>query len=287
METDVGGLKGEVAMKRMVGYALAGATAVGCAAAGVVRHQLTELLQPVSGTFANGMPYLRIGSGPKSVVFMPGGPAHDIRTDGFATWYLGRLFRPFLNNGYTMWLVARRPNMPTGYSVEAMAHDYATAIAEDLGGKIDLAIGAEPYGGMIAFALAARHAERCDHLAVVCAGYELSEQGKQLERGFATFMSQGRTRDAGALLFRFTFPKIPPSPADRVLGAALVWLAYGKTPAHFANDVVVEAEAVASFDGRSILAQIPGPVLVIGCDRDPEFPKEVYDEPADSSRTAP
>jgi pimeloyl-ACP methyl ester carboxylesterase len=43
---------------------------------------------------------------------------------------------------------------------------------------------------------------------------------------------------------------------------------------------MVEAEAVAAFDAREILPEIRVPVLLIGCDRDFDFPKEVYEETA-------
>jgi hypothetical protein len=37
---------------------------------------------------------------------------------------------------------------------------------------------------------------------------------------------------------------------------------------------------VAAFDAREVLPQTPVPVLLIGCDRDFEFPQEVYEETA-------
>jgi hypothetical protein len=43
---------------------------------------------------------------------------------------------------------------------------------------------------------------------------------------------------------------------------------------------MVEAEAVVAFDARDVLPGIRVPVLLIGCDRDFEFPKEVYEETA-------
>jgi hypothetical protein len=43
---------------------------------------------------------------------------------------------------------------------------------------------------------------------------------------------------------------------------------------------MVEADAVVAFDAREILPEIAVPVLLIGCDRDFEFPKEVYEETA-------
>jgi hypothetical protein len=55
---------------------------------------------------------------------------------------------------------------------------------------------------------------------------------------------------------------------------------FGQTHPYFASDVLVEAAAVAAFDAREVLVEIPVPVLLIGCDRDLEFTKEVYAETA-------
>jgi hypothetical protein len=54
----------------------------------------------------------------------------------------------------------------------------------------------------------------------------------------------------------------------------------GETYPSFAQDVLVEAEAISAFDGRAILPEIKVPLLLIGCDRDFEFPQEVYEETA-------
>jgi pimeloyl-ACP methyl ester carboxylesterase len=55
---------------------------------------------------------------------------------------------------------------------------------------------------------------------------------------------------------------------------------YGKTHRYFANDVIVEAEAELACDARDVLPLIRVPVLLMGGDRDPYFPREVYEETA-------
>lgn len=42
----------------------------------------------------------------------------------------------------------------------------------------------------------------------------------------------------------------------------------------------MEAEAELACDARDVLPLIPVPVLLVGGDRDPYFPKEVYEETA-------
>ena len=110
-----------------------------------------------SGTFANGMEFLTWGSGPKTLLFLPGGPGSAVPS-GMLSRMSRRWFDPFVEAGYAIWYVTRRRNMPEGHSVEDMADDYAHVISEELGGRVDLVVG-ESYGGMIAQYLAALHGE--------------------------------------------------------------------------------------------------------------------------------
>jgi pimeloyl-ACP methyl ester carboxylesterase len=143
-----------------------------------------------------------------------------------------------------------------------------------------LVIGEEPCGGMIGFCLAARHADRFDHLAVLLAATGMSEEGKEVELGFARLMSEGRTGEAGALLIKFILPELRVPGTDRPLGTALVRFAFGELHLYFASDVLIEAKAVTAFDGTPVLPQIATPVLLIGCDQDAAFSKETYEETA-------
>ena len=241
-------------------------------------YRLKGTPKAVSGIFPNGMAYARLGTGPKTLLFIRSGPGNVVPTGrifvALSAFWLG----PFLENGYTIWNVTRKQNMPKGYTVADMAEDYAGMIADELDRKVDLVIGEEAYGGMIGFCLAARHPDRFGHLAIMLAGYQMSEQGKALELDFARLMSEGRTSEAGALVVGLMAPDLRMPGVARVLGALLVRVMFGQTHRYFASDVMVEAEAVAAFDAREVLPEIPVPVLLIGCDRDFEFPKEVYEE---------
>jgi carbon monoxide dehydrogenase subunit G len=71
-----------------------------------------------------------------------------------------------------------------------------------------------------------------------------------------------------------------PRGVKRVLGALMGRSMYGKTHPYFAKDVIVEAEAELTCDARDVLPAIPVPVLLVCGDRDPYFPKEIYEETA-------
>jgi pimeloyl-ACP methyl ester carboxylesterase len=268
-------------MRRVTRIALlTGGTVAAVGAGAFARRRLQELPTPVGGVFPNGMAYARLGTGPKSLLFIRSGPGNVVPT-GLPMAVMGALWiRPFLENGYTTWIVTRKRDMPKGYTVPEMAEDYAGLIEDEFGGKVDLVVGEDSYGGMIGFCLAARHPDRLDHLAISLSGYRLNEEGKAAQLDFARLMSEGRRGEAGALMIGHVAPGFTLPGLDRVIGAALVRFMFPMTHPYFAKDVVTEAEAVAAFDAREILPEITVPVLLFGCDRDVEFPKEVYEETA-------
>ena len=268
-------------MRRVAKVALVtGGTLAVVGAGAVAGRRLQQLPTPVGGVFPNGMAYARLGTGPKSLLFIRGGPGNVVPT-GLPMAVMGALWlRPFLENGYTTWIVTRKRDMPKGYTVPEMAEDYAGLIEDEFGGKVDLVVGEDAYGGMIGFCLAARHPGRLDHLGISLSGYRLSDEGKALQLDFARLMGEGRSGEAGALMVGHVAPGFTLSGLDRVIGAALVRFMFPVTHPYFAKDVVTEAEAVAAFDAREVLPEITVPVLLFGCDRDVDFPKEVYEETA-------
>ncbi len=256
----------------------AGSVAGAVAAGALVRHRLRTggpaRPEPVTGSFANGMGYARLGTGPKTLLWLggpflgaPGGPLLAL---------MAFMVRPFVAAGYSVWIVAQRPNMAVGYTVADMAEDYAQVIAGEFGGKVDLVIG-ESTGGMIGFCLAARHAGLFGHIAIGVAGYTMTGQGKTANRDSARLLSEGRKTEAATVLGNLLYPGIP-APAGRVIAAITAQVMYAAP--YIPSDVTIVAEAVNAFDGREILPGISVPVLLVCGDRDRWFAKEVYEETA-------
>lgn len=270
-------------MRRVTRIALiAGGTLAVVAGGAFARARLRGATQgipkPVTGMFPNGMAYLRWGTGPKTLLWIPGGPGNGA-PGGLSMQMTLAMFRPFVEDEYTAWLVVRRQNMPKGHTMADIADDYAGLIADEFGGKVDLVVGMS-YGGMVGYYLAARHADRFDHIAISVAGYEVSERGKTLDYDFARLLSEGRNGEAGALLLGSLGPDIRVPGVARVLGAVMGRLMFGETHPYFASDVMVEAEAELACDAREILPDIPVPVLLVCGDEDLYFSKEVYEETA-------
>ena len=236
---------------------------------------MTGLLGPRSGTFANGMDFLTWGSGPRTLLFIPGGPGSSIPT-GMMSKVSRRWFDPFLEAGYAIWSVTRRRNMPAGHSVEDMADDYAQVISEELGGRVDLVVG-ESYGGMIAQYLAACHGESWGHLAIVAAAAEVNDWGKEVDSRQSSALARGDTVGFGMAFAEYVLPGERSRWARRLVGP---WIGRGLLSGknYPPADLSVELEAEIAFDSRQVLAHIETPVLLICGDRDQFFPIELVEE---------
>ena len=265
-------------MRRSAALALVtgGALAVGTLA----WYRLKGTPKAVSGIFPNGIAYARVGSGPKTLLFILGGPGMGAPQGLRLALLPFTFYPPYIEAGYTVWIVARRQNMPKGHTIADMAEDYAGLIADELDGKVDLVISEGPTGGWIGFCLAARHPDRLGHLVTASCGYTVSEQGKTIDHDFARLRVEGRWDDASALQFTSFYPDLRLPGVARVLGVAMGRLLFADGNPYRAHDGMVEAEAEMVFDARKILPQISVAVLLIGGDRDIYTPKEVYEETA-------
>ena len=154
-------------MRRMV--VLAGALAAGAVAWSRTRGGGPGNPKPVKGIAHNGMAYARWGSGPRRLLVIPGGPDNTPPGGMMLSRYL-RVVRPLVEDGWTAWVVARKQRLPLGCSIADMADDYGQLIADELGGKVDAALGLST-GGMIGLQLAARHPERLGRIAITAAAY--------------------------------------------------------------------------------------------------------------------
>ncbi len=268
-------------MRRRTKVALVVAGIAAIAGGGQVRTRFqgrrTAIPRLVTGVFPGGMAYVRWGTGSKTCLMLGGGPGNAMPRERFLSWLL-RPYRPLLEEGYTIWMVTRKQNMPKGRTFADMADDYAQLIADEFGGKVDLVVGFST-GGQIGFYLAARHPDRFGHIVIAVAGYADDEQAKKVLVPYARLAGEGRMDEAMASMFEVLYPSLPRA-VGRVLGKVQGRLMYGETHESFANDVMVEAEAELACDARDVLPAISVPVLMVCGDRDEGFSKEVYEETA-------
>jgi len=256
--------------------ALIMAAAAGAVLGGVAVWRKTRASRPEvrTGTFSNGIEYDAVGSGPRTMLFLPGGPG-IIRM----VWarVSTRLLRPLAAAGFTVWRLKRRRDMPPGHTINDMADDVAHVIEEDFGGRVDLVVGAS-YGGLIALYLAARHPASVGHVVLDASAATATDEGLEADRKYGEALGHGRFAEAGEALLEEMAPGDRLRPMRRLLGPLL-----GRMLASSGNnlpDVLVETQAEMGVDARPVLPQITAPVLLIAGDQDMFLTREIVEETA-------
>ncbi len=228
------------------------------------------------GTFANGMEYLTLGDGPKSMLFIQGGPG-SVLPSGPVGWLRQRRFVPYVRAGYAVSIVTRRRHMPAGHTVADMAQDYADVIRDEFGGRVDVVVG-ESFGGMIAQYLAALHPERLGAAVFVVAGCRVDDDAGDVDSRLVSAWVRGDRRKAGEVFGEYLAPGPRFRWLRRLVGPLLLPQMMGAgTPD---EDLLTENAAEVAFDSRDVLPRISVPVLLVAGDRDRFFPEAVIKETA-------
>ena len=227
-----------------------------------------------AGVFSNGIAYDVIGTGSRTVVFLPGGPG----IVPMAWNRVGRtLLEPLAASGYTVWRLARRSGMPAGHSLEDMADDVARVIDEAFGGRVDVVVGLS-MGGLIAQFLAARHPDAAGRVVLLSAAAVPTPATVESTRREGEAWGHGRYNEAGAAMFEDVLPGERLGWLRRLLGVPMGRM-LAKSPTHPA-DVLVETAAVMDVDARPVLPGITAPVLLIYGEKDTSFAPDAVDETA-------
>lgn len=231
----------------------------------------------IHGTFAGGIPYVRFGAGPKTMLCLAGGPGNTVPSGVGATGFV-RGMRAFTDE-YTIVLVTRKAGLPEGYTTRDMAEDYAELVRGEFGGHVDLVMGTS-CGGMIAQYFAAEHSGMLDRLVIVMSGPVVSAEAKRIDLQYADLIS--RRKDRRAMVVRGEAVTKPG--AGRLAMSALLWLLgpalLGKIDDTFRRDVMVEAKAEAAHDSRDVAERIGVPTLVVGSTEDFVIPVTTVSEMA-------
>ena len=231
-----------------------------------------------TGTSADGIEYSVLGSGPRTLLNLPGGPGSELPSGLLARFTEAR-FLPFVRAGYAVWTVTRPRGMPPGHTVADMASDCARFVEEHVGAPVDLLLG-ESYGGMIALHVAADHPQTARRVVLVVSAAVVTPEGTDVDVRWARARAEGRHAEAGAVFLEYFLPGQRAAGVRRLLGPAAGRLFAGsRVPA---GDLLVEADAEAAFDARPALARIPVPVLMLCGDRDRFFARSAVQATCDA-----
>ncbi|MBQ3193034.1 MAG: alpha/beta hydrolase [Oscillospiraceae bacterium] len=205
------------------------------------------------------MDYVRFGSGPKTLVMLPG-LGDGLRTTKGLALPMAAMYRKFIGE-YTVYLFSRKNALPQGHTTRDMARDLKQAM--DMLGIETADVAGVSMGGMIAQHLAADYPERVKKLVLVvtCPRYNpiltnavsqwigLAERGDHtalMDSNLRLIYSEGYYRK-NKWLVPITGRLTKPKSYDRFFA---------------------QAQACLTHDASDRLGSITAPTLVMGGERD-------------------
>jgi pimeloyl-ACP methyl ester carboxylesterase len=226
-----------------------------------------------SGHLAGGLPFVRFGEGPRTLVVFP--PINDALQDvthgaRFFRWY----FRRFAED-HTVYLVSRRRGLPSGYTTRDMAADYGEALGRGIGPAHVMGLS---LGGLVAQHFAADHPEHVESLVIGVAARGLGPEGQEIVRRWIGLAQAGRWRNLHAEMVVSMYTGVRRPLYDliaRLLGGAVV-----RNPAA-REDFVVSAEAALNHAAEDRFETIGVRTLVVGGAQDRIFPAALQKDTAE------
>jgi len=218
-------------------------------------------LKVTTGYSKNNLPYFRIGDSPRNLVIFNGLDFDHKPPSGLMLRMSANYFKR-LAQGFTVYMVNRKPGLPAGYSMQDMSNDYATMIKDELGEPVDV-MGIST-GGPMAQYFAVDHPKLIRRLVLAMTGYRLTEQGAKLQRRMGDLALRRKWRAAYSTMMTGVYPR----GIKQYLFKVLMWLFGAMGAPADPSDGLVEIEAEDKHDFKERLAEIKVPTLVIGGEED-------------------
>jgi pimeloyl-ACP methyl ester carboxylesterase len=219
------------------------------------------------GTF----PCLVAGSGPPLVVLAGLSPEAGVSAGSLRRMHESAM-RPWARDREVFY-VNRRPGLPHGMTMAALAAEHAHALRQAFDEPVDV-LGAST-GGSIAQQLAAEQQDVVRRLALVSTGCRLGPNAKLLQRQIAARLRARATRQAVAVMAGALAP-----PALRMPAACLGWLLATRLFSRSGlQDMATTIEAEDEFD-LARLATVRAPTLLVGGGRDRFYDEELFAQTA-------
>lgn len=234
-----------------------------------------QTIEFVKGISSNNIPYVKLGTGNKTMMIFTGGPGNMLPRK---TGYMTKMYNPLLQD-YTIYMVARRMCLPDDYTTEQIASDYGEMIESDLGGFVDVVLG-ESYGGMVMMHFAANYGNLSKKFIIAVAADKISTKGREVDFQFSVLLSQGKNRKAAVKITEALLP----SGLRQYIMKVLFWIFGGtiidSSSSSFKKDILIEAKAELNHSAAENLTKIKVPVLMICGDSDLYFPLDFIKETA-------
>jgi pimeloyl-ACP methyl ester carboxylesterase len=226
-----------------------------------------------AGCFGNGLPYNRFGRGPEPLLIVQGLQFENRPLSPFEARFMLGMYN-FLQDRYTVYVVARKPGLPEGYTLGDMGDDYAVTVEQAFGAPVDI-IGIST-GGSIVQHFAADHPNLVRRLVIHSSAHTLAEPAKAAQLAVARLAGERKWREAWAVLLRFMQPPTPITGLLVWLGAHVMARSVPEEP----SDLIVTVAAEDQHCFRSRLHEIVAPTLVIAGACDPFYSEQLFRETA-------
>ena len=199
------------------------------------------------------MDFFRFGKGEKTLVILPGLSLGSVMAYVPA---VAKAYSP-LADVFSVYLIDRRKELPSAYSVYEMAEDTATAVRE-LSLEEVCVFGASQ-GGMMALAMADRHPELVRKLAVGSTSARVEPEQYRMIENWARLARDGKAEELYLAFGEAIYPPEVFGQYRRALAAGAA-MATDRDLKRFA----ILAEGTKGFDLLDRVGQISCPILVIG-----------------------
>jgi pimeloyl-ACP methyl ester carboxylesterase len=228
-----------------------------------------------AGTFLGEFPYVRLGNGPQNLVILPGITLENRPPNRSAAWTYRLGFGRFARD-HTVYVINRRRGMPSGYTTQDMAADYARIIESELGPSRVMGFST---GGSIAQYVAIDHPEAVRSLALIVSASRLSGEGRRTCERWQSLTREGRWQELRADMASTTVTRETNKRLARAFMKVFGRFALG-TPSD-PSDFLTTLEADLGHDTTGRLAEISAPTLILGGSEDPFFSEGLLRETAE------
>lgn len=238
---------------------------------------------PATGHLLGSFPYVRVGSGDKRLVVIPG--FADAMFGGSyppaARIMAGSYFHRFTDE-YTVYHISRPRNLPENYAIDDATEQYGQ-ILDEIPTPADI-LGIS-MGGFIGQELAARYPELVEQLVVTSSGNRVIDSGRPTVERWKAYADnhrwfQLRSELATELYSRRDWRRYVLPSTIRTAGRFVL-----PCPA-VPTDVSRSLDAILKYDGTSTLDDIEADTFVIGGSNDPFFPETILEETANGIPSA-